>query len=164
MNRLSYLKRRRIQSGQAHSVELGLALGIVFIVLFFPFIDFLFLTFTYGAAYFLNFAQLRQAALTKNADVAAEMKQITTDWSTSGMGKFVSEGQKEPETEVKYIPTGVGTDVEVAVKTTVYAKSMISIPFLSHIPGFGAPMQFTFNGQRLLENSGDYTPPPPVKP
>jgi len=156
-------KHRRVQSGQAHSVEFGLALGIIFVLIFFPFIDFLFYSFAYGAGYFLNFTQLRQAALTKNTDVKAEMDQITKDWSDTGMGQFVSKGQEPPKTEVTYKATGVGTDYEVTVTTTVNANTLIKIPFLSSIPGFGAPVQFTYSGQRLLENSSDYTAPAPTK-
>lgn len=159
MNRLSQLKRRRIQTGQAHSAEFALALGVILVLILFPFIDFLFYSFTYGAGYFLNHAQLRQAALTKNADVDAEMAQITQDWAATGMGQFVSKGQKAPVTVVSYKQTGVGTDVEVTVTTTVTANSLMTIPGLSHIPGFGTPIKFVFSGQRLLENSSDYTAP-----
>ncbi len=160
MNWLSHLKHRRLHKGQAHSAEFAIALGVILVVVFFPFIDYLFLSFTYGAGYYLNFVQLRQAALTKNAEVKAEMDQITADWAATGMGKFVNQGQSLPETDVTYKATGVGTDVEVTVTTKVTANSLISIPGLSHIPGFGAPISFVFSGQRLLENSGDYTAPP----
>lgn len=160
---MTQIGHQRKQSGQGHSVEFGLALVVIFVIIVFPFIDFLFYSFTYGAGYILNHTQLRQAALTKNTEVKAEMDQITADWAATGLGQHVSKGQAPPTTEVTYKATGIGTDVEVTVTTTVTANSLIPIPFLSSIPGFGAPMQFVYSGQRLLENSTDYTPPAPVK-
>ena len=135
----------------AATVEFSVAIGIVFLLLLFPGLDLLFMGFTYSTGYLLQSAQLRQAAMVKKSAVDAEMTAITTAWMSTGPGQFVNKGQSPPTAKVEY-KSRLNGDYTVRVTTTVKSNSVMSIPGLSNVPGLGAPIEYTFTGERLMEN------------
>lgn len=143
------MSTRRI-SGSA-TIEFTVAIGIVFLLLLLPGLDLLFMGFTYGTGWMLNTAQLRQAAMVKKSVVDAEMQAITDNWEATGPGQFVNKGQTKPTAKVEY-KSRSGGDFTVRVTTTVVSNSMMAIPFFSSVPGLGAPINYSFTGERLMEN------------
>jgi hypothetical protein len=139
--------------------ETGPALLILFMFLFFPLIDVMTMGIDYVSTYTLNSVQLREAAnLPKSqaADPAGQVKHnIPQQWKHSGMGAFVNV-IGTPDTTVDY-KTGesdsTGTqDRYVVVTTKLTAQPFLTLPFPIPVPGMSAPMTFTIQTRRLLEN------------
>lgn len=148
---MSGYKSRIYRRRGSATVEFSVAIGILLLLLLFPGLDLLFMGFTYSTGYLLQAAQLRQAAMVKKSAVDAEMNTIVDEWLKTGPGQYVNNGQAKPTTKVEYKARTNG-DYTVKVTTTVKSNSAISIPGLSSIPGLGAPIEYTFTGERLMEN------------
>jgi hypothetical protein len=139
--------------------ETGPALLILFMFLFFPLIDVMTMGIDYVSTYTLNNVQLREAAnLPKSqaASPAGPVKHnIPDQWKHSGMGAFVNV-IGAPDTTVDYKAgesdiTGT-QDRYVIVTTKLTAHPFLTLPFPVPVPGMSAPMTFTIQTRRLLEN------------
>ena len=121
--------------------------------MFFPVVDVISMGFAYSAATTLNDLQLREAAREPRTRVLAidgpVQEQMPHQWRNSGLS-FLVVPQSNIQTEVSY-RTGVGA-IYVTVNTTVSFRPLMPIPFLSGIPGLGAPLTLTMSGTRPLED------------
>lgn len=133
-------------------VEFGPALFVTLFLLFFPMVNLIALGVSYGASATLNDLQVREAALQPSNLVlnpgGAVQKSIPEQWMDS-IGKLVTD--KTPKTMVSY-RVASPTDKTVTVSTKVVARPFLTIPFLSTIPGLGAPVDFTLTSERIVEN------------
>ncbi len=138
------------------AAELGPALLVLFLFIFFPALNLMSLVVSYGACLNLNNTQLREAAFLSKATAQDSggpvRREIPELWTNSGIGRFVSPVSK-PETAVTYYkPAGLEDDM-VVVTTRVTVRPVFVVPFFSAIPGLGAAFTYEISGQRLLENS-----------
>ncbi len=153
--------RNRVQRGSSMA-ELPGALIILLFVIFFPLINIIGLGIKYGGCATLNGIQLREAALVPRSQAIAAggavQKGIPDQWLAGGIGKFVNP-TVAPHTEITYRDgekTDSGVDKLVTVKTTVSIPPFITVPFLPDVPGLSAPVQFTLEGERPMENPFNY--------
>lgn len=146
------IARKRGERGSAIA-ELGPALLILFLFLFFPLVDLMSLGVIYMSCATLNDLQLREAALLSKAeaqDPAGRVRKGIADvWQQSGLGQFVKVVDS-PATTVSYSQRQ--DDEVVVVTTNVTASPFLTIPLFPGVPGLGAPVSFTFANERLVEN------------
>jgi hypothetical protein len=154
-------KGQRKQTGTLIA-ELGPALWLLFIGIFFPLLDLINLGFIYGSGFTLNNLQARQCAVLPKSeaiDPAGAVKfGIPQDWQNSGLGKFVKL-VSDPQTTVTYTPgttesSGV-QDINVQVSTTIVVSPFVQAEFIPDVPGLTAPFTFKFVSERVLENPDD---------
>ncbi len=150
----------RKQRGSA-LLETPGALIILFIFILFPMLDMLGMALKYGCCYTLNQLQLREAALVA-ASAAMDrngtvMKVLPTEWKESGLGAFV-DLDRAPATRVRYEDGKLGAngvrDRFVLVSTSFMLKPFlnVAVPNLPAVPGLTAPVGFSFESSRPLEN------------
>jgi hypothetical protein len=129
---------------------------------FFPLMLLIALGVTYGAGYTLNDLQLREAAVvTKGEATEANgnvMKNIPTAWRDMGLGQYCNL-VSFPETTVTY-KKGLKDDEDrqdwkVIVVTKIKTKPLVTMAILPNTPGLSAPFEFTFSGERTVENPAD---------
>lgn len=139
--------------------ETGPALFILFLMLFFPLVNLVTMTFAYFSCTTLNDLQLREAALLPKKDAqdpaGAVMKRIPEEWKAEGIGAFA--GLNKPQvTIVDYVTQSKDKDgreeAVVRVTTQVQLRPFLTIPFFPGVPGLGKPMDFQITSQRPVEN------------
>ena len=154
---ISRVNRRR--KGSALT-EMGPAMYILLIFIFFPALDLLAMAVAYTSSMYLNVLQTKAAALTKNTDnqspTGEVQKAVVDQWLGYGVGQFVHTTEK-PKTQVFYSdgqtdPSTKITDKIVRVQTTVTCLPFLTIPWFTPVPGMSAPMTFTFNSTATVEN------------
>jgi hypothetical protein len=158
------INRKNARNSKGSSIaEFGPALGLLFIGIFFPLLDLMSIGLIYGSGFILNNTQARQCAIVpkSEAEDPAGIIQagIPQTWRRGGLGLFV-QMEGGVLTSVTYTngtleASGV-QDKNITVSTTFTAKPFLSVPLLPGIPGITAPMTFTFNSQRVLENPDDF--------
>ena len=155
-------KNSRVRSRRGSALaELGPALSILLLMLFFPLVDALALGASYASCMVLNYCQLREAAFCSRTEAQNEngpvRAGIPDTWQKEGLGQFVN--LAEPvKTKVSYVDAGnPGSpgmqDQYVQVTTTIVASPFMVVPVFPGIPGLGAPVKFQIATERLLESS-----------
>lgn len=140
--------------------EIGPAMFILLIFIFFPALDLLGMAASYSSCMYLNLLQTKEAAVDPASDANSAsgqvQKNVVDNWLANGVGKFVKttaypktvvsyqNGQTDPNTKI--------TDKIVTVQTTVSCQPFLTIPFFVSIPGLSAPMTFIFSSEATLEN------------
>ena len=157
MNSAKGKTKMRTQKGNA-TTELPVAMLVLLLLIFLPMLDIVAIVAKYGMCYSLNLLQTNEAALLPSSKATAPSgpikNEIPKNWKASGMGQFVDlEGS--PDTNVTY-QGGADTtqDQFVTVKTKFVLKPFISnsATFLPAVPGLNAPVTFTLENTRPLEN------------
>lgn len=129
---------------------------------FFPMIDLLGLSFSFGCGWYLNFLQVREASVTAkvrggnllNADeVAASVCQIEQQWAATGLGQFLHQWHVQQSCSLADA-NGDTTLQLIQVSTSLSVSPLLQVPFVGPIPGLNAPVNFTFSAQRPVENVG----------
>jgi hypothetical protein len=159
LSRLSKQARRQRGSGL---LELGPALSLLFISLFFPLLDMISIAVTYGAGSVLNNLQARQCAVVTKTEAQDSnglvMKGIPNQWKAMGLGRFCNL-IGNPTTNLTYKPGQRDNrnrqDWVVVVGTTIRSRPFLTAPNLPGVPGLTAPMTFTFFSERVMENPDD---------
>lgn len=145
-------------------VEMGPALSLLLITVFFPLLDMMAIGVTYGSGFTLNNLQARQCAVVTKTEAkdanGLVLKGIPSDWKTKGLGKFCNL-TGDPITSLSY-KLGQKDDKDrqdwtVIVSTTITARPFLTVPGFPAIPGLTAPMTFTFVSERVMENPDDAT-------
>lgn len=157
--------RFRSARGSAMS-EFGPGLLIILCLGFFPMLDFISIGLQYGACWYLNFLQVREAAVTIKVNAgqvdpaskaAAEnrLAGIRKQWADSGIGKFCRVDNNKPFKESIEVDSSGGAAATFAnVSTDVSCFPFLPIPF---IPGLSDSFSFKFRSDRLIENSSSST-------
>ncbi len=150
---------RRNNHGSGSMAEFGPALGLLLICFFFPLLDLITLSVSYGLIMVLNYNQVHEASLVKASEAqdsnGAVKKSIPDQWQ-NGMGHFVKMSG-DPNTDVSYRAGQPGsdniTDQIVRVQTTVVCQPFLPIPLpLVNVPGLNGPMTFSVCAEREMEN------------
>ena len=145
-------------------VEAPGALMLLFFFIVFPLLDLLFLGAKYASCYSLHQILLREAALipaSRAQDPRGPVKfMIPQQWSSSGMGAFVDLNGL-PFTAVSYKEgeraANMVEDQYVLIENRFSLKPILTVTFpgFPELPGLNAPLVFTMQGQRLLENPAE---------
>lgn len=153
--------QRRNQSGNVIA-ETPPALFILFIVIFVPMLSLIALGVKYGVCYSLNVMQSNEAALIPASKATSDSGpirlSIPKNWKESGVGAFVDLNQELPTTVLRYEKGQMGAngvqEQFVYVTTTFQLRPFISNdnPPFSNVPGLTAPLNFTIESSRPLEN------------
>jgi hypothetical protein len=148
--------------------EFGPGLLVLFVSTFFPMLLLIAVAVNYGSGYLLNNIQIREAAVSKRAEVESATgnvkKVIPEQWKTSGLGQFANLTEF-PQTETTYIAGQTDSegrkDMIVRVKTTIKPRPMLAnMPFLPGIPGLTSESVFTYENEAVIENPDDGLPTP----
>ncbi len=144
--------------------EFGPALFIIFICGLLPTIDLVFLGLDYAATYTLNELQLREAQKSPKSQAmrmdGPVIETIPSQWKKSLLGSFVP-AEQNYQTQISYSPVpwqpvGGNQTLDfwfVNVTTTVSFRPFFIIPFMSKVPGLGAPTTISISGRRPMENN-----------
>lgn len=152
-------KSTRTATGSALT-EMGPALLLILMMIFFPMLDLMALAASYCSCLYLNFQQTKEAAVVQFTDAQSTsgqvQKGVVDAWQHAGVGVFVKttttphtsvsyrNGQQDPQTKV--------VDKFVDVTTTVTCQPFLTIPFPVSVPGLNAPMTFTMTSEAQMEN------------
>lgn len=138
-------------------LEFGPCLIVLLLFIFFPFVNLLMLGLTYSSIAALNYAQLREAAVSTHQEAldprGRVLKLIPEEWQTHGFGARVV---GKPATKLSYEQaqkSGTLQDELVIVSTSVTAEPFLKLPFFPGIPALGAPVTLSVSTQRLVENT-----------
>lgn len=145
--------------------ELGPAVWLLLLLIFFPMIDLMGLGVSYGCCAYLNGWQTHEASLVPWNEAlnntGAVQKNIPDSWKNSAMGAFAHTSDP-PQTIVTYRngqTDGNGiVDKIVQVETHVTCNPFLHMPLPAGIPGLTAPMGFVLIAERPMENP-DYAKP-----
>ncbi len=153
-------RKWRTNEGGGTISEFAPALFVFLFLCFFPFLDLLALVVSYGAGYALNSAQIREAALLSYKEArdnpnGAVSKTIPNNWRRGGLGMF-AKIQGPILTRVTY--ADVGTEKSVILATRMTVQPFLNIPLIPGVPGLSAPVTFTFESERPLEDSANAPP------
>jgi hypothetical protein len=152
--------RRNLRERGSALNEIGPALFILLIFIFFPCLDLLSMAAGYASCMYLNQLQAKEAAVDPASDAKVQSgkvrKTVVDNWLQNGVGRFVKT-TSYPNTTVSYHdgqtdPTTKITDKIVTVTTTIECLPFLTIPFFFPIPGLSAPMSFTFSTNATMEN------------
>lgn len=153
----------RIRGRGAHGsaiAEMGPALFVLLLLIFFPLLDLVGMTVSYSACVYLNFMQTKEASVVPKAEASSPngqvQKGVVDAWLHTGFGQF-AKIKGNPETEVSYRDGAQDgntkvTDKIVRVVTRVSCEPFLIIPFTPGVPGLSAPMDFTISSEALMEN------------
>lgn len=140
------------------TTELPVAMLVLILLIFLPMLDVVAIVAKYGMCYSLNVLQTNEAALLPASKATASSgpikNEIPKNWKASGMGQFV-DLDGSPETKVSYqASSDTAQDQYVTVSTKFVLKPFISVSatFLPAVPGLNAPVTFTLENTRPLEN------------
>ncbi len=156
------IKHRGNQVGNA-TAEIGPALFILLVMVLPPMLDLAGLAFAYGAGWYLNFLQAREAAVSaevrqgkivNGAEIASALEAVRASWSGTSLCRFTeAEGVSERFQLVGAGGSGSGNAVRyIEVVTAMQVKPFVTVPFFKNVPGLGAPVGFSFTGIRLVED------------
>ena len=152
-------KRARKSHGSALT-EMGPALFILLMMIFFPMLDLMAMLASYCSSFYLNMQQTKEAAIVPSSDALSTSGQVQKGcvdaWLANGVGKFVKT-TKYPSTKVVYTsgtpdPNTQVVDKIVTVTTTVDCQPFLTIPFPIPVTGLNSPMTFTITSQAQMEN------------
>ncbi len=142
----------RDQNGSAMT-ELGPALLILLVAIFFPLLNLSTIGLTYFCCGTLTDLQANKAALLPaslaTSDTGPVKKSVVDAWKATGLGAFANLAQP-PITTVSY--TMIGTTPYAEVSTQFAANPLMTVPFIPGVPGISAPVQFTFTSKRVVED------------
>lgn len=135
------LTQQRAKRGSAIS-DFGPALFVLFIVILFPLLDIIGLTFSYGLCWYLNFKISNQVARCKKID-EPKIAQLEIDKvSATGFAAFLKVQKID-------VPTPAYNDSEnpptVSVTTSVTSMPFLTIPFFFKAPGLNDPITFSIS-------------------
>jgi hypothetical protein len=152
--KLSRRQRKRNAHG-ASIAEFGPALGLLLICFFFPLLDLIGISVSYGCCALLNNTQVHEASLLPWQEATDSSGVIRHDipdtWLNSGIGRF-AKVSAPIKTKVNY-RTGQTGDKIVEVKTRVICDPFLSIPVpVANVPGLNGPMIFVIASERTMEN------------
>ena len=140
-------KRRRhtrissIESGST-TADFAPVLFVIFIVFFFPMLNFIGLTWAYGMCWYFNYTISHEIARSKKIHQPAIVSHAVDRLTSSGMASFL--GIKPGG--IKVLPPAYDDTSQpptVQVTTSLTAKPFISVPWFGPVPGLNAPMTFT---------------------
>ncbi|MBX9685657.1 MAG: hypothetical protein K2X27_03080 [Candidatus Obscuribacterales bacterium] len=143
------LKRYRKQSGSTIA-ETGPALLVIFLLIFFPLIDIIGLSWTYGMCWYLNYKISNEIARGKKADAPAIISEQVNLVASSSIASFLG-----------IVPSGIkvaspvfndtAQPPTVQVTSSIEAKPFITVPWFQAVPGLNAPVTFTISSQLTRE-------------
>ena len=146
--------------------EVGPGMALLLLSAFFPLVLLIATAVNYGAGYTLNNLQLREAVVSKRAEVESptgNVKKVIVDrWKNAGFGQFANLAE-EPVTEVSYANGQTDSegrqDMIVKVKTTIKPRPLLpNMPFVAGIPGLTSAAVFTYDNEAVIENPDDGLP------
>jgi hypothetical protein len=147
------IPRFKKRTGGSAITEMGPALFILLIAIFFPLLDLALVGLAYFSCATLNDLQTNKAAMLPQSEAESEggpvKKGVREAWQLSAIGTLARLAG-EPSTDVSY--TEFGADQCVVVSTSFSVKPFLPIPFIPGVPGISAPVGFTIQGKRLLED------------
>ncbi len=160
--RLATAQEARLKSCCAGSTipEVAPALLILILVVLMPLVNLLALTFSFGAGWYLNFAQAREAALTavvrdnavsNQSAVEAAVRRIRRNWAGTGIGRFTGATRLEENVELSATPEE-GPLRYLATTTTMTVQPILRVPLFIDVPGLSAPVAFAYVSQRPVED------------
>ncbi len=130
--------------------ETGPALFILFIVVFFPMLDLVGLTCSYGMCWYLNYSLSNEIARSRKAEGPEIVTRSVEAMTSSGFGKFLGIGSGSVT-----IPAPVYNDEAnpptVVVTTSMKVKPFVAVPWFRPVPGLNAPINFTVTSQLTRE-------------
>jgi hypothetical protein len=149
---------KRRQSGSAIA-EFAPCLGVLLFLVFFPVVNLMSVTFSYGCGWYLNYLQTREAAITakvrqgeirNRSTISAVLQQVRQDWSRTGLGRFTHAS----DTSERFLLTAEVPNIDRAltVTTNVTVSPLLIVPFPARVPGLNAPVAFSYRAQRQVEN------------
>jgi hypothetical protein len=156
------LIRRR--TGQ-QTAELAPVLFILLFLGFFPLLCLLQVVVGYTGCWYLNCQQADLAAqsliarggqFTNTSAVQAKLDTFAQNWQQSPLGTL-SKIQGLPKSTING-PTNSSVNkgyltCYVTVSTQAQCSSFLQIPFLSSVPGLGAPLPVSISAQRVVEDA-----------
>jgi len=156
------IKHRCNQLGAA-TAEIGPALFILLVMVLPPTLDLAGLAFSYGAGWYLNYlqareaavsAEVRQGAIVNNAEITSALADVQASWRGTSLCRFTAaEGVSEHFQLVGAGKSGSSNGVRyIEVVTAMQVKPFITVPFFKKVPGLGAPVLFSFTGVRPVED------------
>lgn len=156
-------QRRFRKSKGSALTEMGPALFILLMMIFFPLMDIIGMAAIYGACVELNFQQSKEASVVNSKDAMSPtgqvQKGVVDAWLTMGFGRFTKlEGY--PKTNITYRSGTTNTNTNivdkiVTVSTTCKCTPFLHLPWFSKVPGINAPMDFTITSEAPMENPDD---------
>lgn len=150
LDKIRALLKKRNRKGSALS-EFGPALWILLFCLFFPMVNLLGLSISYGVCTVLNSNQVHEASLLHYSaairTVGPIKKGIPDQW-LNGMGQFANLS-RFPRTKLRYL----SSSESVGVRTEFSCNPFLPVPIpVAKVPGINAPMNFTIYSERPMEN------------
>src|SRR5262249_48732181 len=146
--------RPRCPQGSA-LVEMGPALLILLMFLFFPLTNVIAVGVMYGSCMTLNSLQLREAALLPASQAQASdgpiKKAIPDAWASAGLGRFVKPVHA-PATTVTYKDGPAPGSKIVIITTSLQCSPFVPTPFIPNVPGLSSPIAFVLKSERPVEN------------
>lgn len=155
-------KRHRGRKGSAIT-EFGPALFFLFVLVFFPLIDVLYLACGYGFAWYLHSYEIRELSVRPPVagNATTVLGQVDDDFlkSSPGLAKFLGIESSNKATTIThaapvYTPEAAGVRGEVRLTTNILVKPFLYIPFFPNVPGVSASMPFTFTSSKPQEENG----------
>jgi len=143
--------------------EMGPALFVLLVIIFFPMIDLMEVGAGYMMAQSFHDSMLRAIAVsqptggTQDPSIqtqATAISNVTNSFAGSGFASFLHVQATDLQvTNVTYLPSAANPTT-VQVSTSVSVAPFISIPYFSPVPGLNAPVIFTSTSQRPQEELG----------
>jgi hypothetical protein len=153
----SMTSNRRARKRGSAMAELGPALFILLIVIFFPLLNLAMFGLTYFCCGTLTDLQADKAKVLPRSiamsDLGPVKNTVPDAWQKTGLGAF-AKLSAPLETAISYPVLANGMHVRVSTRFT--ASPFMPIPFIPGVPALSAPVTFTFTSQRILEDPSDF--------
>ncbi len=157
-------RRRRSQFGSGQIAELGPALWIILVMVFFPMLDLMYMGMAFGSGWFLNHMVTRAVVVTDPTNASAVSSAIngaTTAWQSSVLAQFIGV-VGTPTSTPAWFPDPINaadTNGICQITTQVTCKpfmDMRGVPIINafNIPGCTANVTFLYRDRRPQEEKG----------
>lgn len=155
-------RRLRARKGQTTS-EIGPALLILLIIVFFPMLDLLYLGLAYACGWYENHLAVRECACRLPTMSGTAETMAANQFNGSTLRGFIR--ATVVNNAPSYTVNGAGANppftaaqaaqgITVRVTSLIRVKSFLSIPFFSSIPGMGQDITFQYTAERPQEETG----------
>lgn len=130
--------------------ETGPALFVILIIIFFPMLDLIGLTWSYGICWYLNYTISNEISRSRRSEAPQIIAGAVDTISGTGFAKFLGIGPNSIN-----VPQPVYDDEAqpptVVVVTMVRAKPFVTVPWWGPIPGLNAPIVFVVTSRLTRE-------------
>ena len=135
--------------------ETGPAIFILFIMIFFPLVDLIYMGVAYAIVFYLNHLEVRELAIRIPTETAQVLQEIDSSFVNRGFGKFVGLSLARISHPLPGQATRTGDPPTVTCTTVATVDPFLNLPFIMPVSGINSPATFTVSSSRLQEELGE---------